>query len=74
MKKKLRLKDYYGGEKVDYKFLKCIGIKKGTLRQLPGYFDHQVSQSGDIIISGEHQTNGSIEGAIISGIEAASSL
>ena len=69
-----RLKVYYGGEKVDYKFLKCIEIKKGTLRQLPGYFDHQVSQSGDIIISGEHQTNGSIEGAIISGIEAASSL
>ena len=69
-----RLKDYYGGEKVDYKFLKCIEIKKGTLRQLPGCFDHQTSQSGDMIISGEHQTNGSIEGAIISGIEAASSL
>jgi len=41
---------------------------------LPGCFDHQTSQSGDMIISGEHQTNGSIEGAIISGIEAASSL
>ena len=23
-----RLKDYYGGEKDDYKFLKCINIKK----------------------------------------------
>jgi len=69
-----RLKGYYGGENGDYKFLKCINIKKGTLRQLPGYFEHQTSQSGDIIISGEHQTNGSIEGAIISGIEAANSL
>ena len=69
-----RLKGYYGGEKGDYKFLKCIEIKKGTLRQLPGYFEHQTSQNGDVIISGEHQTNGSIEGAIISGIEAANSL
>ena len=66
-----RLKDYYGGDKGDYKFLKCINIKKGTLKQLPGYFEHQTSQNGDVIISGEHQTNGSIEGAIISGIEAA---
>ena len=66
-----RLKDYYGGDKGDYKFLKCIDINRGTLRQLPGYFDNQTSQNGDVIISGEHQTNGSIEGAIISGIEAA---
>ena len=69
-----RLKDYYGGDKGDYKFLKCIDIKKGTLRQLPGYFDYQTTQNGDSIITGEHQTNGSIEGAIISGIEAANSL
>ena len=69
-----RLKGYYGGGKGDYKFLKCITIKNGTLRQLPGYFENQTSQSGDIIISGENQTNGSIEGAIISGIEAANSL
>ena len=69
-----RLKGYYGGEKGDYKFLKCIEIKKGTLRQLPGYFEHQTSQNGSVTISGEHQTNGSIEGAIISGIEAANSL
>ena len=69
-----RLKDYYGGDKGDYKFLKCIEIKQGTLRQLPGYFERQTPQNGDVIISGEHQTNGSIEGAIISGIEAANSL
>ena len=69
-----RLKGYYGGEKGDYKFLKCIEINQGTLRQLPGYFEHQTSQNGDVIISGEHQINGSIEGAIISGIEAANSL
>ena len=69
-----RLKGYYGGEKGDYKFLKCIDIKNGTLRQLPGYFDNQKTQNGDMIITGEHQTNGSIEGAIISGIEAANSL
>ena len=66
-----RLKHYHGGDKGDYEFLKCIDIKKGTLRQLPGYFEHQTSQNGDVIISGEHQTNGSIEGAIIAGIEAA---
>ena len=69
-----RLKDYYGGDKGDYKFLKFIDINKGTLSQLPGYFDNQTTQNGDMIITGEHQTNGSIEGAIISGIQAASSL
>ena len=69
-----RLKDYYGGDKGDYEFLRSIDIKKGTLRQLPGYFDYQTTQNGDTIITGEHQTNGSIEGAIISGIEAADSL
>ena len=44
------------------------------VQNIPGYFEHQTSQNSDVIISGEHQTNGSIEGAIISGIEAANSL
>ena len=41
-----KTKGYYGGEKGDYKFLKCIEINQGTLRQLPGYFEHQTSQNG----------------------------
>ena len=48
--------------------------KKRYSQTITGYFEHQTSQNSDVIISGEHQTNGSIEGAIISGIEAANSL
>ena len=66
-----KLSDYYGGEKGDYEYLKYLEIKKGTLRQMPGYFDYPVKNKNGIIYSGESQVNGSIEGAVISGIEAA---
>ncbi len=65
-----RLKKYYGGEKDDYQFLKYFKINKGTLVQLPGHFKREKSSTNSIILSGEHQTNGSIEGAVLSGIEA----
>ena len=69
---KQKLKDYYGGEKNDYKFLKCITIDKGTIKQLPGHFDLPKEGESGLIIAGEHQTHGSIEGAVLSGIDAAS--
>ena len=51
--------------------LKYLEIKKGTLKQMPGYFYDSVKNENGIIYSGESQVNGSIEGAVISGIEAA---
>ena len=71
---KQRLKDYYGGEKNDYKFLKCITIDKATIKQLPGHFDLPKEGESGLIIAGEHQTHGSIEGAVLSGINAANSI
>ena len=65
-----RLMHYYGGGKDDYRFLKCFQIKKGTLKQLPGHFDNVLEKNTGMIISGEHQKNGSIEGAVLSGVEA----
>ena len=66
-----KLSDYYGGAKGDYEYLKYLEIKKGTLKQMPGHFDGSVTNENGIIYSGESQINGSIEGAVISGIEAA---
>ena len=66
-----KLSDYYGGVKGDYEYLKYLEIKKGTLKQMPGHFDGSVINENGIIYSGESQINGSIEGAVISGIEAA---
>ena len=66
-----KLSDYYGGVKSDYEYLKYLEIKKGTLKQMPGYFYDSVKNENGIIYSGESQVNGSIEGAVISGIEAA---
>ena len=66
-----KLSDYYGGVKSDYEYLKYLEIKKGTLKQMPGYFYDSVKNENGIIYPGESQVNGSIEGAVISGIEAA---
>ena len=66
-----KLADYYGGVKSDYEYLKYLEIEKGTLKQMPGYFNGLVTNDNGMIFSGESQVNGSIEGAVISGIEAA---
>jgi len=66
-----RLVNYYGGENGNYEFLKCLEIKKGTLSQLVGHFDRPSFVHDNIFIAGEQDTNGSIEGAVISGLNVA---
>ena len=47
-------------------------IQQATIDQPTNYFFHNKSSiKGNIIIAGDHILNGSIEGAIISGIKAA---
>ena len=70
-----RLSKYYGGNPNNYEFLRSINIKKGTLKQPVGYFDRSLKMSNEnIYIIGEKVTNGSIEGAVMSGLNAADQL
>ncbi len=66
-----RLSNYYGGEPGSFDFLRTLNITKATIKQPVGHFDRQKIIQDGIIISGEQVTNGSIEGAIISGLNAA---
>ena len=66
-----RLSNYYGGEPGSFDFLRTLNITKATIKQPVGHFDRQKIIQDRIIISGEQVTNGSIEGAIISGLNAA---
>ena len=66
-----RLSNYYGGEPGSFDFLRTLSITKATIKQSVGHFDRQKIIQDGIIISGEQVTNGSIEGAIISGLNAA---
>lgn len=66
-----RLMNYYGGDRGDFEFLKYLEIKKGTLSQLVGQFNRPRSVQDNIFIAGELDTNGSIEGAVLSGLNVA---
>jgi len=66
-----RLRTYYGGGESDYQFLKYIEIKEGTLCQRVGHFDKPKHEQDNIFIIGEQGTNGSIEGAVLSGLNVA---
>ena len=66
-----RLKTYYGGGESDYEFLKYLEIRHGTLRQRVGHFDKPKHAQDNIFIAGEQETNGSIEGAVLSGLNIA---
>tara|TARA_A100001011_G_C14303779_1_gene842062 strand:- start:1503 stop:2642 length:1140 start_codon:yes stop_codon:yes gene_type:complete len=64
-----RLSKYYGGGPNTYEFLRSINIKTGTLRQPKGYFNRSQKNSEDnIYMIGEKVTNGSIEGAVLAGL------
>ena len=68
---KISLKKYYGGDISDFKFLKRFTIKKATIKQKTGFFDIKKPTDTDLIFAGDQFTNGSIEGAVDSGINAA---
>ena len=64
-----RLSKYYGGGPNSYEFLRSINIKTGTLRQPKGHFNRsQKNSEDDIYMIGEKVTNGSIEGAVVAGL------
>ena len=47
-------------------------IQQATVGQPTNYFSHNTNNIQDnIIVAGDHTVNGSIEGAVISGINAA---
>jgi len=67
-----KLANYFGGKDYNYEFLRSYVIQQATIDQPTNYFFHSKSSIKDnIIIAGDHTVNGSIEGAIISGIKAA---
>ena len=72
MKKKLS--KYYGGLESDYNFLKFMNIKKATISQPPGCFNYDIFKKDGIILAGDYTMNGSIEGAVLSGIRASELL
>ena len=65
-----KLPEFYGGVSSDYKFLKYMNIKKATIKQRPNHFNNQHLNKGGIIFAGDQTTNGSIDGAVFSGIRA----
>ena len=69
-----RLSNYYGGEPGSYDFLRTFSIRKATIKQPVGHFERKKIVKNGLIIAGEQATNGSIEGAIISGLNAADQL
>ena len=72
--KKIRekLANYFGGGKSSYNFLKSFIIKKATIKQDKNFFsNNSVTMQDGLIFTGQHKVNGSIEGAVISGLKAA---
>ena len=69
-----RLSNYYGGEPGSYEFLRTFSISKATIKQPVGHFERKKIVKNGLIVAGEQSTNGSIEGAIISGLNAADQL
>ena len=72
----MSLSKYFGGDPLHYIFLKQFKIKKATIMQYPDFFKNKgdlVHENGKII-AGDHMINGSIEGAVISGLKAAEKI
>ena len=67
---KVKLSSYFGGNAKDYEFLKHYNIKKATLSQPSNHSFNSSTIDNQYIISGEQTTNGSIDGAIQSGLNA----
>ena len=66
-----KLSKYFGGSEQQYDFIKSFELKKATIKQPANYFSNKlVTSEKNIIVAGDHTTNGSIEGAVISGLNA----
>ena len=68
---KKRLSNYFGGSESNYDLVKRFDIKRATINQNKDFFKQRNSiLDGGIIVSGQNTVNGSIEGAICSGLNA----
>jgi len=66
-----KLSNYFGGKDNNYEFLRSFVIEQATVGQRTNYFSHNTNNIQDnIIVAGDHTVNGSIEGAVMSGINA----
>ena len=66
-----KLSKYFGGSENDYSLIKNFELKKATIKQPANYFSNNLVKSEkNIIVAGDHTVNGSIEGAVISGLNA----
>ena len=67
-----KLSKYFGGSKQEYDFIKSFELKKATIKQPVYYFSNNLlTFKNKIIVAGDHTVNGSIEGAVISGLNSA---
>ena len=67
-----KLSKYFGGSEQEYNLIKSFELKKATIKQPAYYFSNNLlTFKNKIIVAGDHTVNGSIEGAVISGINTA---
>ena len=67
-----KLSKYFGGSEQEYDLIKSYELKKATIKQPAHYFHNNLlTFKNNIIVAGDHTVNGSIEGAVISGINTA---
>ena len=67
-----KLSKYFGGSEQEYDLIKSFELKKATIKQPAYYFSNNLlTFKNKIIVAGDHTVNGSIEGAVISGLNSA---
>ena len=70
-----KLANYFGGSDSNYEWVKSFDIKNATIKQKTNYFDSNTfSPTKGLIIAGDHSVYGSIEGAVLSGVNASKKI
>ena len=70
-----RLANYFGGNGSNYEWVKSFDIKNATIKQENNFFDSNTfSPLKGFIVAGDHSVYGSIEGAVLSGINASKKI
>ena len=70
-----KLASYFGGNDSNYEWVKSFDIKNATIKQNTNFFESNTyTLSKGFIIAGDHSVYGSIEGAVLSGINASKKI
>ena len=70
-----KLANYFGGNDSNYEWVKSFDIKNATIKQNTNFFDSNTfSPAKGLIIAGDHSVYGSIEGAVLSGVNASKKI